>query len=280
MGAADIVPGVSGGTIALITGIYLNFINAIRSVDIPFFKKLFQGDLKGAMGRVHIRFLIPLLLGISIAMISLAGIIHHALSHWPNYIWSFFTGLILASIIVVAKQVKTWSIAPFCSFVAGAAGTFFIVRLIPISTPESPLFIFLAGFVAICAMILPGISGAFILVILGKYEFMTGILRNPFLPGAFLTLIIFALGCFSGLFSFSRALRFLLNRYHDMAHAFLGGIIAGAMTKSQIIDSATAMIGRFKSAPPAQVISLESMGPLMLLCAGFFIVIAVEKLNG
>jgi len=283
MGAADIVPGVSGGTIALITGIYLNFINAIRSIDIPFFKKLFQGDLKGAAGRVHIRFLVPLAFGIGLALISLAQIIHYALAHWPDYIWSFFAGLIAASIIVVVKQVKKWSPAPFFSFATGAAGAFLVIHLIPLSTPQSPLFIFIAGFVAICAMILPGISGAFILVILGKYEFMTGILRNPFAPGAFLTLSLFALGCFSGMFVFSRALRFLLNRYHDMTHAFLGGIIASAMTKAQILDSITAMVAPFNPFHPTRAISIESMGrletmgPLMLLCLGFVVVIALEK---
>ena len=202
MGSADVIPGVSGGTIALITGIYEDLIGALKSIDATMVKKALAFDLKGALAGVHIRFLLCLFVGIAIAIISLARLMNFLLNHYPVFTWSLFFGLIAASILVVSRKVTTWSPRTGISLVVGTVVAAFIVNLMPVTTPEALWFILLCGMIAICAMILPGISGAFILLILGKYEFNTATLKNPFLPQNLMIIIIFCLGCLIGLLGF------------------------------------------------------------------------------
>jgi putative membrane protein len=169
MGSADVIPGVSGGTIALISGIYKDLIGALSSIDWKVVQKILTLDLKGAVAQVHMRFLLALFLGIVTAILSLARLMNYLLHYHPVPTWSLFFGLIVASVLIVGKQVSGWFGKAGICFVAGIISGSIIVNLIPINTPETLWFIFLCGFVAICAMILPGISGAFILLILGKY---------------------------------------------------------------------------------------------------------------
>jgi putative membrane protein len=194
MGSADVIPGVSGGTIALITGIYEVLIGALRSFDWSVVKKILSLDFKAAAAQVHARFLLVLFLGIITAILSLARLMNYLLHHHPVPTWSLFFGLIVASILIVGKQVTGWFGKAGVCFVAGIISGSIIVNLIPINTPDALWFIFLCGFVAICAMILPGISGAFILLILGKYEFITGTLKNPFLMQNIVVIFVFCLG--------------------------------------------------------------------------------------
>jgi putative membrane protein len=231
MGSADVIPGVSGGTIALITGIYEELIQALKSLDFSTVKKLLTLDLKGAVASIHIRFLLSLFAGIGIAIISLARLMNYLINHHPVLTWSFFFGLIAASIFVVSRKVVSWSLIIGISLGVGIAVAALIVNLIPMATPETLWFIFLCGIIAICAMILPGISGAFILLILGKYEFITATLKNPFLPQNFIIIIVFCLGCLIGLLSFSRLLNYFLNNFHNLTMAFLTGLMIGAMPK-------------------------------------------------
>ncbi|MGD1968297.1 MAG: DUF368 domain-containing protein [Desulfobacterales bacterium] len=231
MGSADVIPGVSGGTIALITGIYQDLIKALKSLDISTVKKLLTFDLKGALASIHIRFLISLFAGIGIAIISLARLMNFLINHHPVLTWSFFFGLIAASILVVSRKVVSWTLIISISLGIGIAVAAFIVNLIPIETPEALWFIFLCGIIAICAMILPGISGAFILLILGKYEFITATLKNPFVSQNFIIIIVFCLGCLIGLLSFSRLLNYFLNNFYNRTMAFLTGLMIGAMPK-------------------------------------------------
>ena len=231
MGSADVIPGVSGGTIALITGIYEELIQAIRSIDTAVLKKILTFDFKGALAHVHIRFLISLFTGIAFAILSLARLMNYLLHHQPVYTWSLFFGLIAASIVVVGRQIKNWWGVASISFIAGTAAAILIVSLIPVNTPVSLWFIFLCGLVAICAMILPGISGAFILLILGKYEFITATLKNPFLPHNALIIAVFGTGCVIGLMGFSRVLNYLLKRFHNLTIAFLTGLMTGSIIK-------------------------------------------------
>ncbi len=231
MGSADVIPGVSGGTIALITGIYEDLIQALKSLDISTVKKLLTLDLKGAVASIHIRFLLSLFAGIGIAIISLARLMNFLINHHPVLTWSFFFGLIAASILVVSRKVVSWSLIIGISLGVGIAVAAFIVNLIPVATPETLWFIFLCGIIAICAMILPGISGAFILLILGKYEFITATLKNPFLSQNFIIIIVFCLGCLIGLISFSRLLNYFLKNFHNLTMAFLTGLMIGAMPK-------------------------------------------------
>lgn len=236
MGGADIIPGVSGGTIALIAGIYDKLLAAIKSVDIIFFKKLLKFDLSGALSVIHVRFLIVLFSGIAVAIISLSRLMNFLLKVHPEPTYSLFYGLIAASIYVIGKQVK-WKLPEYFSITAGITLAYLIVGLIPVSTPNDLWFIFFSGVIAICAMILPGISGAFILLILGKYEFITGTLKAPFsvneITGVHNLIIIavFCIGCAIGLAGFSRFLNWLLARWHKITLAFLTGLMAGSMRK-------------------------------------------------
>jgi putative membrane protein len=286
MGSADVIPGVSGGTIALITGIYQNLIQAIKSVDKTLVQKLVNFDLKGALAHVHVRFLISLFFGIGVAIVSLARLMNYLLHHYPVQTWSLFFGLIAASIVVVGKQVKNWIGWAGLGFVAGGVFATVIVNLIPVATPETFWFIFLCGIIAICAMILPGISGAFILLILGKYEFITATLKNPFLPQNMLVIIVFCVGCFIGLIGFSRILNYLLQRYHNLTIAFLTGLMAGSLQKiwpwkeiieTKIIRGKTHVIWGGNTMPTAM--DSEFYFAITLAAIGFIAVMLIEKMS-
>ena len=231
MGAADVVPGVSGGTIAFITGIYDDLLAAIRSFDPAALGRLARLDLPGALARVHLRFLAALLLGLALAVLSVARLMHWLLTVHPVPTWSLFFGLIAASIWVVGRRVGRWSPGAWFWAGLGAAGSWLLVGLIPVTTPEALWFVFLSGALAICAMILPGISGSYILLLIGKYEFVMAALRAPFDGGNLLILAVFLSGAGLGIATFSRLLGWLLARFHRPMMALLTGFMAGAMRK-------------------------------------------------
>lgn len=241
MGGADIIPGVSGGTVAFVTGIYEDLLSAVRSVNLRAIRAFLRLDLVAAVNEVHLRFLLPLLLGLGTALVGLAGLMNWLLTEHPVPTWSLFLGLIGASILVVGRKVEHWTAGAWGAFAAGALAAWLIVGLIPVSTPEALWFIFLCGMIAICAMILPGISGSFLLLILGKYAFVTGALRNPLDAANLTVLLVFACGCLVGLAGFSRLLTWLLGRYHGLTVALLSGFMLGAMRKvwpwKQTLDS-------------------------------------------
>ena len=231
MGAADIVPGVSGGTVAFITGIYEELVDAIRSFDLNFVRNLVQLKFAEALSGVHLRFLLCLLLGVVSAIVSMAQLIHYLLAEHPVEIWSLFFGLIAASIYVVGKQIDPMDQATAGCIIIGAIVTYFLVDMIPVSTPETLGFVFLCGAIAICAMILPGISGAFLLLMLGKYEYVTGALKNPFVADNAIIIIVFIAGACVGIVVFSRVLHYLLHRWHAFTIAVLTGFMIGALRK-------------------------------------------------
>jgi putative membrane protein len=231
MGTADIIPGVSGGTIAFITGIYGQLLNAITAFDQRFLGRLARFDLKGALAASHLRFLFFLLFGIGTAIVSTARLMHYLMAHHPVPTWSMFMGLIGGSILIVGRQTDLARRTSVVALVAGAVAAWFIVGMIPVSTPEAYWFIFVAGVIAICAMILPGISGSFLLLIMGKYEFITGAVKNPFAPGSLPVLVVFAAGCAVGLLGFSRVLRFALARFEHVTLAALTGLMIGSLRK-------------------------------------------------
>lgn len=231
MGAADIIPGVSGGTIAFITGIYSQWLEAIASVNLIFVKKFFRFDWKGALAEVHVRFIVPLLFGIALAIVSVARLMNYLISSHAVLTWSLFFGLILASIYIVSKEIKRWRGSTLVFVAAGAVGAYWVVGLIPVATPETWWFLLFSGMIAICAMVLPGLSGAFILLVLGKYEFVTGALKNPFALENLFIIFFFVCGCLIGIIGFSRLLKFFLTHYHDLTLALLTGVMVGAMRK-------------------------------------------------
>ena len=230
MGAADLVPGVSGGTIALITGIYAPLLAAISSVGDAL-KLCLQGRLRAAMEVVHLRFLLCLGAGLLTAVVALARLMHYLLTHHPVPTWGLFFGLVAASVILVGAEARIRQGTGPLFFVIGAAAAYVIVGMIPVETPETSWFIFLSGMIAICAMILPGISGAFLLLILSKYQFITGALRAPFDDGNFLILMIFASGCLTGLLGFSRLLSYMIDHHYQATMALLTGLMCGSMRK-------------------------------------------------
>lgn len=227
MGAADVVPGVSGGTIAFITGIYEEFINSLKSINLDALKKLKTDGIKGFWEHINGWFLLSLFTGIGISIISLAKGITYLLSEFPVLIWSFFLGLILASSVVIAKNIKKWSIGAIIAMLAGAGIAFYITIVSPAETTTDSWFVFLSGMIAICAMILPGISGSFILLLMGKYKYIFTALSTM----DFKVIITFATGCVAGLLSFSHVLSWMFKRYHDLTIALLTGFMIGSLRK-------------------------------------------------
>ena len=210
MGAADAVPGVSGGTIAFISGIYEELIRSIRSFDLEALRRVLRRDFKNAWDHVNGPFLAILFAGIGTAIFLLSRLMLFWLAYYPEMIWSFFFGLIVASAIVVARKIPKWDMAAGLCGIGGAWIGYVITIAVPAETPSTPGFVFLAGMIAICAMILPGISGSFILVLLSKYEYIFTAIKDLQL----FTLFTFGTGCAVGLISFSHLLNWTLKRFY------------------------------------------------------------------
>lgn len=227
MGAADVVPGVSGGTIAFITGIYDPLINALKSFNLQALRTLKQAGIKGFLTHVHAAFLVPLLLGIACAILTLAKGIHYLLLQYPEYVWAFFFGLIIASAGMIGRQITTRGMAQIVALLCGIVIAAAISVATPTAIEPTPLIVFGAGAIAICAMILPGISGSFLLLLMGLYEPIIGAIKSFEL----LTLGVFGCGAVVGILSFVRVLSFLLQRYHNTMLALLTGFMLGTLFK-------------------------------------------------
>lgn len=228
MGAADVVPGVSGGTIAFISGIYEELLGSISNVNLKLFNTLKKEGLKAAWKQVNGNFLLSLFLGIFISVVTLAKAIKYLLENEPILLWSFFFGLVLASIIYVAKQITKWNFISVLLLLLSSFLAYYVTTLNPLVNENSSLlFLFLAGVIAICAMILPGISGAFILVLLGAYKTILTAVDDRDLK----TIAIVGLGAIVGLLSFSKILKWLFSNYKNYTLAALTGFIIGSLNK-------------------------------------------------
>jgi len=226
MGAANVIPGVSGGTIALITGIFERLINAIKSFDLQAVKLIFSGKFKEFAKYVDFWFLVYVFSGVGIAIISLARLFEFLFENFPIYIWSYFFGLVLASVYFVGKTVKKWDLSVIVTFVIGAVIALSISLLTPASENDSFLYLLLCGVVAVCSMILPGLSGSFVLILLGNYQLvMISAINNM----QFGVLIPIVLGAGVGLIAFSHALSWLLKKYHNQTLSTLTGFILGSL---------------------------------------------------
>jgi putative membrane protein len=288
MGAADVIPGVSGGTIAFITGIYEELINSIKSVDGNAIKLLFSGQIKIFWERINGSFLLVLVSGIVLSLVSLAKLIIYLMEYHPIPLWSFFFGLILISAFIVVREVEKFRIRVVLAGIAGIAIAYFITTATPAETPEALWFIFLAGCIAISAMILPGISGSFILLILAKYQFIIESLSTFNVP----VLIVFGLGCIVGLAAFSRIISWIFTHYHDLTVALLSGFMIGSLNKvwpwkeviSYRMNSAGEQVPAFtRSISPGTYFEITGENPLLLeavfyAALGIMIVIGLEKL--
>lgn len=227
MGGADVVPGVSGGTIALITGIYGRLLAAIASVDKEALSLLIKFRIKELFAKLDMAFLLPMLLGIATSILTLAKAISYLLENHPITVWSFFFGLIVASTLVVSRTVRKWRLQELFFLLLGLCIAFAITSLSPASTPEALWFIFLSGFIAISAMILPGISGSFILVLLGKYEYVL----NALTEFKFIVILTFIFGCLAGILSISRGISWMLRHFYTQTIALLAGFMLGSLNK-------------------------------------------------
>ncbi len=284
MGSADVVPGVSGGTIAFITGIYTELLDSIKSVNLQTLVLLFKKGPKAAWKAANGTFLATLLAGILTAILTLAKLIHYLLDQHAVLLWSFFFGLILASSLHMAKQIKQWQPLTLASLLIGVFIAAFISIASPTSIEANYLNIFLAGSIAICAMILPGISGSFILLLMGLYAPVLAAVKGLQLD----IMLIFALGAGLGLILFSRLLSWLLHHYQDLMFSLLTGFMLGALLKvwpwketisyrlnSKGVEVPFEQLNRI----PEWSSSDQIVWAVALVCVGFASVLLLEKFS-
>jgi putative membrane protein len=285
MGAADVVPGVSGGTIAFISGIYEELLRSISAINLSTLKLVKTKGLKAAWNAVNGNFLLALLFGIFTSIVSLAKIISYLLEYHPILVWSFFFGLVLASILYIARQITKWNVLTVVLLLVGAVVAYYITTLQPlISEHSSPMFMMLAGALAICAMILPGISGSFILVLLGAYKPVLEAIHTKDLK----TISLLAIGAIVGLLSFSKILNWLFEHYKNLTLAVLTGFILGSLNK--IWPWKETLTWRINSHGEQVPFNEQSVSPLayngdsqlmaaiFLAIVGFALIILLEKL--
>jgi len=288
MGSADVVPGVSGGTVAFVVGIYEELISSVRMIGQPVvWRALLRLQWREAFRLINFFFLMSLGLGMLSAIFLLAPAIEWMLNHQPVMIWSFFLGLVAASIIVVAPRVKIWSISRWVALALGTIFGFWLVGLVPVQTPDAWWFYIFSGAIAICAMILPGISGSFVLVLLGKYQDVISAVNER----DFVTLALVALGALVGLVSFAQVLSWLFRRYHDLTVAALTGLMIGSMRRvwpwKEVLETMVDRRGEVvplverNLLPPLNVGGAFNMEIVVALAAamlGVAIVVVVERI--
>ncbi|MFT5847775.1 MAG: putative membrane protein [Psychroserpens sp.] len=241
MGAADVVPGVSGGTIAFISGIYEELIESIDNINFNVFKLWKQDGLKVAWRTINGPFLLALFSGIAISILSLAKIIKYLLHNEPILLWSFFFGLVLASILYIGKQINSWSPSVFVAIIITSIISYYITLAEPFASPDSPYYLLFCGFIAIIAMILPGVSGAFILLILGAYETAINTVNNliegvttmnlDLFIDAIIKFFLLAIGAIVGLKVFSKILNWMFKNHKNLTLAILTGFMIGSLNK-------------------------------------------------
>ena len=282
MGSADVVPGVSGGTMAFIMGVYQELIDAIKAFDLNVVKLLLRYRLREVFERVPWRFLLALLSGIGTAILTLAGILSWLLEHHPVYVYSFFFGLVLASIVAIGAHVR-WSPNAVVTLIVGIAIAYWVVGLVPLQMPHDPLTLFLTASVAIMATALPGISGGFLLLILGQYAYVLEAVKSLDI----VTLLPFGAGIVVGITSFARVLSWLLHRYHQVTITLLVGFMIGSLRKIwPFKETVEIMIDRHgEEVPILQHNVLPDFGSnvfwisLGLCIAGFVLIRVLDRLK-
>ena len=282
MGAADLVPGVSGGTVAFVCGIYDRLINGIKACDLTCLRLLLRGRLREVWARVPVVFLVTLGVGLLTAILSLSHVLSALFRSHPVQLWSFFFGLILGSIVLLVRETRPWRPRDVAAFLLTAGGTFWLVGLGALQTPANPLYLFPAGFIAISAMILPGISGSYLLVILGKYQQVLDAVNDR----DFASLGIFIAGIVAGILSFVHLVSWLLRTWRHVTLVALIGIMAGALrtvwpwkeTLTTRVNSAGEVVPvTQQNILPADCSEFLVAGALLLL--GALVVIGLHKLN-
>jgi putative membrane protein len=288
MGGADVVPGVSGGTIAFISGIYEELLNSIKAVNLTSLTLLVKGEFRQFWQAINGNFLLVLFSGILISVKSLATLLIYLKETFPIQLWSFFWGLIMISSVVVLQQITKWHWTVIVSGIIGVLVAVVVTSITPAHTSDSSLMIVFSGILAISAMILPGISGAFILLILGKYEFVLAALSELNIT----VISLFLLGCVIGIVSFVRVVSWLLSKYHNMAVAMLAGFMMGSLNKlwpwKEVLEyrldrhgvqvpfvDANILPNKYFEATGNDPVVIQA---ILFMAVGFFIVVLIEKI--
>ena len=284
MGAADVVPGVSGGTIAFISGIYEELLETISNFNIQALKVLTKEGIKPFWKHINGNFIAALLFGIAISIISLAKLITYLLHTHPVLLWGFFFGLIVASVFLVGKKITQWKVPQVIALIIGTIIAFVISILNPMENPDTLWFVFISGAIAICAMILPGISGSFILLLLGSYELILSSVKDFKIT----TILTFILGCVVGLLSFSKFLNWLFKRFHDITIAVLTGFLIGSLNKiwpwKEVISTRENSKGEIVPFIETNILPTnfdgnpQLTGVIILALVGFGLIFGLEKL--
>jgi putative membrane protein len=287
MGSADVVPGVSGGTMAFILGIYEELISSIRAIGRPeFWRAAMRLRFGQALQTINWPFLLAVGSGIALAVITLARGLEWLLIHQPVLLWSFFFGLVLGSVLTVSRRVRRWRLPLWAALAAGTIGAYVLVGLVPLHTPNTWWFLFLSGAIAICAMILPGISGAFVLVLLGKYAPVLNAVNQR----DFVTLALVGAGAAVGIVSFAQLLGWLFRRYHDLTVALLIGLMLGSLRKvwpwkvtlESVADSSGELLPVVQQNELPPLLIQGAVNPEVLIAgglavAGFAVVVILER---
>ena len=304
MGIAEVIPGVSGGTIAFITGIYEKLINTIKALGPDLIQAFRTGGVSGAWATINGPFLTSLLIGMAGGIVIGVFGVSHLLENYPPLIWAFFFGLIIASAIYIARQIEAWRIGEYVALVLGIIVAYGITTITPAGGSEALPYVFLAGFIAISALILPGISGSFMLLIMGMYTFIVSDTLKPalktFATDKLLIMAVFALGCLTSLATLSRVLSWLFKQYRNLTLATLTGFILGALSKiwpwrnpvDWLRDASGTIIYAEDGVSPKKVI-LEAnvwpsayegepyvLGVILLFIIGFVSVFVLERFGG
>ena len=290
MGAADVIPGVSGGTIAFIMGIYDEFVGSLASVNGEAVRLLLKGQFKAFWKHINGSFLLSLVIGIGISVVALAGLMQHLLEWYPIQTWAFFFGLIVASSIFILRGISGWGWREVLTLIFGILRGAVVCTLSPTQTPDALWFIFLSGAIAICAMILPGISGSFILLILGKYEYIMETISRLTagdIAGTLPIIAVFGAGAATGIVSFSKFLHWLLGKFHKQTLLVMAGFIIGSLVKVwpwSNMDAIKASL--YPDLPedalsqiPLESVDMHYMGAVIFAFAGFFLVTGIELLS-
>lgn len=287
MGAADVVPGVSGGSIALIAGIYQKLLDSIKSIDKTALGFLLKFELKELWNHINGSFLITLFAGILTSIFSLSKVITYLMDNHPIPLWSFFCGLIIISAVIILRDIKRWNFGVILSLLIGTVAAYWVTGLPPTTTPDTLWFTFVAGAIAICAMILPGISGSFLLLVMGQYERIIGAVNDRDL----LTIGLFGAGCIVGLLSFSRLISWLLKNYHSITIAVLSGFMLGSLNKiwpwKEVLSYRMSSSGVQKpfiteNLMPQNYLEITGQEPMMLYAVlafsfGILLVLGIER---
>jgi putative membrane protein len=297
MGAADVVPGVSGGTIAFISGIYQELIDSINGINISLIKTLKKEGVKATWKQANGSFLLALLTGIGISILTFSKIITHLLETQPIMVWSFFFGLIIASVLLIWKQITSLKLVSILALIIGVILAYYITIIKPVSSPESYSYLFLSGFIAIIAMILPGISGAFILLLMGSYESVIGTINQfrealtqmntELISTSLMKLGAFAIGAIIGLKTFSKILHWMFEHHKNTTLAMLIGFMIGSLNKvwpwKQVLETRINSHGKTVPFLEKSILPQDFNGDAQIILAvllailGFLVIYGMEK---